>query len=57
MAVQGMELVEGDDGQLYVVGRVTRDGEPGYLLSKVTLTYVDVFRRKWQAVRRTRFLD
>lgn len=47
--VTGHELVEGRNGQLYVVRRATAG--PGYVLLKVDLQYVDSFRYKHHAVR------
>lgn len=47
----GKTLIQGDDGQLYIVAReVDRDGKVAYVLHAARPLMVDAYRHKWQAV-------
>jgi len=48
----GKELVEGDDGNLYIVSRETDDdGAVAYVLLRCSIEVVDAFQYKYEAVR------
>ena len=48
----GKTLIQGDDGQLYIVSRETdRDEGTAFALLRVQTELVDAFRHKYEAVR------
>lgn len=48
----GKTLIQGDDGQLYIVSReVDDDGEVAYTLLAVKTALLHAYRHKYEAVR------
>jgi len=48
----GKELVEGHDGNLYIVSRETDDdGTIAYVLLRCSIEVVDAFQYKYEAIR------